>query len=94
MPGRHVARAEACVRSLSTQEGRTSATRVLQRHRLGPIEQHDHQALRLRERGSSLPLPPTLDPVVAAQTSRWTQQKARRFSAHAFSEEAAHDSLR
>lgn len=74
MPGRHVARATP---SLTSASRRTYVTAVLQHHRLGQIEQHDHQAFRVRGSGPKLPLPPTLDPVIAAQTWRWQQQKAR-----------------
>jgi hypothetical protein len=77
MPGRPAPRVRPCLRPPRSTHRRAHATTVLRGDALGPVENDGYQSFRVRADGSTLPLPPVLDPLVVAQRSRWTQQKAQ-----------------
>ncbi|KAF2641496.1 hypothetical protein P280DRAFT_542799 [Massarina eburnea CBS 473.64] len=56
-----------------------STTQNLLGDDLGPIQRNEdqHKSFRVRQDGSSLPLPPSLDPVVVSERSRWEQLKEK-----------------
>ncbi|KAF2728427.1 hypothetical protein EJ04DRAFT_477323 [Polyplosphaeria fusca] len=56
---------------------KSSSALILRGDKLGPVREDDHQTFRLRKDGSSLPLPPLLDPVVISERSKWEQTKQR-----------------
>lgn len=73
MPGRPTTAAAAaarpCLRSLHNPGKASYATCARQG------EPDAHRTFRVRDRGTRLPLPPILDPIVVAHKKRWKQKK-------------------